>query len=165
MACFKLFPPMWERLQRFRALDSEARGLFLRGSIILPLIFLSMRVRGFNSTQAALRKFGFSSNEAIRLTPSNMTEQVERTARTIRAAACYGLRRPTCLEKSLALWWLLRRQGITSSLRIGTRKAGGRFGAHAWIEHDGAALNELDEPHRLYAAFEAEFAALPPEAV
>jgi hypothetical protein len=111
---------MWERLQRFRALDSEARGLFLRGTIILPLISLSLRFRGLNSTQAALRKFVFSSNEAIQLTPSNMTELIERTARMIRAAARYGLGRPSCLEKSLALWWLLR--PITSSLRIWNTK-------------------------------------------
>jgi len=70
----------------------------------------------------------------------------------------------TCLEKSLAPWWLLARQGIPSSLRIGTRKADGQFEAHAWIEYEGAALNELDEPHRHYAAFDAEFPPLPPEA-
>ena len=153
---------MWECLQRFRALDPAARGLFLRGTLILPLISLSLRLRGFHSTQSVLRKFANSSEGATR--SSRAAELAERTARMVRAAARYGLGRPTCLEKSLALWWLLGRQGIASSLRIGTRKAKGQFEAHAWIECDGAALDELDEPHRHYAAFDAEFATPPPEA-
>lgn len=162
---------MWERLQRFRALDSAARGIFLRGVVLLPLISFNLRLRGFTSTQAALRKFLPSSNEAARpavgptASPAaeHATEQAARTARMVRAAAYYGFGRPTCLEKSLALWWLLGRQGIASSLRIGTRKAAGQFEAHAWVEQNGAALNELDEPHQHYAAFDAAFPAIPRE--
>ena len=69
--------------------------------------------------------------------------------------------RSTCLEKSLALWWLLGRQGVASAVRIGARKNSAKFEAHAWIECDGVALNEPEEPHRHYAAFDAEFASLP----
>jgi len=75
------------------------------------------------------------------------------------AAASYGVGRPTCLEQSLALWWLLGRQGIESSVRIGAHKTAGRFQAHAWVEYDGAAVNEGDELHRHYAVFDATFPA------
>jgi len=37
------------------------------------------------------------------------------------------------------------------------------FEAHAWVERDGTALNEPDEPHHHYAAFDASLAASPPE--
>jgi hypothetical protein len=154
---------MWELLQRFRALDPASRGLFLRGTLILPLISLSLRLRGFNSTQAALRRFFSSSKVATQPEVSSAAARAALTARMVRAAARYGLGRPTCLEKSLALWWLLGRQGIASSLRIGTRKASGQFEAHAWIEYHGAALNELEQPHQHYAVFDAEFSTLPTE--
>jgi hypothetical protein len=67
---------------------------------------------------------------------------------------------PACLEQSLALWWLLGRQGIASSVRIGTRKTDQKFEAHAWVESGGAALNEAEEPHQHYAAFEEAFPVL-----
>jgi len=58
---------------------------------------------------------------------------------------------------------LLGRQGISSHLRIGIRKENEKFEAHAWVERHGAALNEPDEHHHHYAAFDAAFSALPPE--
>jgi hypothetical protein len=78
----------------------------------------------------------------------------------VHAAARYGLVQPTCLEKSLALWWFLGRRGMASSLRIGTRKDGGRLEAHAWIEFGGSALNETSGSLRSYAPFDAPLPAL-----
>ena len=83
--------------------------------------------------------------------------QVEMAVRLVNAAARCGLGRSTCLEKSLALWWLLRWKGIASSVRIGARTTGGKFAAHAWVERDGVALNEPREEHRHYATFDAAF--------
>ncbi len=85
------------------------------------------------------------------------------TARMVNAADRRGLVHPSCLAKSLTLWWLLGRQGISSCLRIGIRKKEERFEAHAWVERDGTALNEPDEHHHHYAAFDAAFSSLPPE--
>jgi len=81
----------------------------------------------------------------------------------VRAAVRNSLGHPTCLEESLALWWLLRRQGIGSDLRVGVRKDGEKFEAHAWVERDGIALNEPEARHQHYAAFDAALASLPPE--
>jgi len=52
----------------------------------------------------------------------------------VNAADRHGLVHPSCLAKSLTLWWLLGRQGIPSQLRIGTRKEKEKFEAHAWVE-------------------------------
>ncbi len=81
----------------------------------------------------------------------------------VRAAVRHGIGQSTCLEESLALWWLLGRQGMASELRIGIRKNDEKFEAHAWIERDGKALNEPEAQHQHYAAFDAAFSALPPE--
>jgi hypothetical protein len=81
----------------------------------------------------------------------------------VRAAARYGIGQPNCLKVSLALWWLLARQGIASDLRVGVRKDGEKLEAHAWVECGGVALNEPESPHQHFAAFGAALASLPPE--
>jgi len=67
----------------------------------------------------------------------------------------------TCLERSLVLWRLLTSRGIPAQLRIGARKNGGKFEAHAWIERNGAVVGELDGTHLHYAAFDKEFSEEP----
>ena len=95
---------------------------------------------------------------------SNCAQVTELTVRMLSAAARYGIGTPSCLEKSLALRWLLAKQGIATDLRIGVRKAGGKFEAHAWVEKGGRVLvSDFDAEHQHYAAFDASFSALPPE--
>jgi Transglutaminase-like superfamily len=48
-------------------------------------------------------------------------------------------------------------------LRIGIRKENEKMEAHAWVERDGAALNEPDEHHHHYLAFDAALSSLPEE--
>ena len=149
---------MWERLHRFSLLNSQARGMFLRAAVLLPLISLSLRVRGFRWTQQSLQGFSFLSKIEKRL-PENVaeSERIGLAVRMVNAAVRHGWSQATCLEKSLALWWLLRRHGIISSVRIGARAAGGKFEAHAWVDCEGAALNEPGNEHRHYATFDAAF--------
>ena len=85
------------------------------------------------------------------------------TAHMVNAADRHGMVHPTCLVKSLTLWWLLGRQGITSELRVGVRKQVGNLEAHSWVEREGLALNEPEERHRHYAAFDAALMSLPEE--
>ena len=152
---------MWERFRRFSALERPARKIFLRALVLLPLVALSLRWRGFSATQAALQRFLSTAR------PEGGATQVRKdasmTAHMVNAADRNGLVHPSCLAKSLTLWWLLGRQGIPSQLRIGIRKDVEKFEAHAWVEREGAALNEPDEHHHHYAAFDAAFTSLPTE--
>jgi Transglutaminase-like superfamily len=152
---------MWERLRRFSALERPARELFLRAMALLPLIALSLRWRGFRATQAGLQRFLSSPNQ--KPDDALVSRNVAMTAHMVNAADRYGLVHPSCLTKSLTLWWLLGRQGISSRLRIGIRKEKEKFEAHAWVERDGAAVNEPDGHHRHYAAFDESLSSLPPE--
>jgi Transglutaminase-like superfamily len=151
---------MWERLRRFNALGRGARGLFLRAAALLPLISLSLRLRGFRKTQAFLQRFLPQSNDTMDI---SVPARAELTIRMVRAAVRHSAGHPTCLEESLALWWMLGRQGITSGLRIGVRKRDEKFEAHAWVEREGVALNEPESLHEHYAAFDAALSSLPPE--
>lgn len=150
---------MLEQLRRFSALERRARGLFLRAAVLLPLISLSLRIRGFRKTQATLQKLLSSPNGA---TDASEREATSLTVRMVRAAVRHGFGHPTCLEESLALWWLLGQQGISSEMRIGVRKHNEEFEAHAWVEREGTALNEPEALHEHYAAFDAALSSLPP---
>ncbi len=151
---------MWERLRRFSALERPAQRLLLRAIVLLPLISLSLKLRGFRATQGALQRF--LSNRREQQDVDAHSQCIAQTAHMVHSAARYGLGNPSCLEESLTLWWLLGRQGVSSELRIGIKKDKEKFEAHAWVERDGTALNEPEANHHHYAAFDAGFAPLPP---
>lgn len=152
---------MWKAFQRYRALDPAAQTLFWQAVWMLALIGVSLRLRGFQRTKERLRK----KLPAQTVESRGTAEGLQKTCRMVKAAARYGFGHPTCLEQSLALWFLLQRQGIPAQLRIGVRKLPEKFEAHAWVDRDGVALNQGEEVHKHYAAFEAEFSELPGENV
>jgi len=152
---------MLESLRRFSALGRPAQALFLRALGMLPLVSLSLRLRGLHPTRTTLKRN--LSHSLAREDCESVEKQAALTAHMVHAADRHGLVHPSCLAKSLTLWWLLGRQGITSRLRIGVRKENGKLQAHAWVEREGVALNEPEEPHRHYAAFDRELASLPEE--
>jgi len=155
-------PPMWKAFQRYRELDPEARKLFWRAVSLLPVVARSLRVHGFQRTKENLAKKLASGARSSTL-PGASAEALKKTCRMVRAGAHYGWGNFTCLEQSLVLWYLLEKQGIPARLRIGVRKSPEKFEAHAWVEHDGVALNQNEEVHQHYAAFESEFSVLPGE--
>lgn len=57
----------------------------------------------------------------------------------------------------MTLWYLLRRQGIRSKLRIGVSKRDGEFEAHAWIELSGSALGEETGIPQNFVPFDLSF--------
>ena len=152
---------MWKAYQRYRALDPEARSLFGQAVLLLPQISLSLRARGFTKTKDTLQQ-KLHSTVSDRPLDQNTAEQVQKTCRMVKAASRYGIVRPTCLVESLALWYLLQKQGISVALRIGVRKSE-KFEAHAWVECAGVALTEPEAKHQEFAAFDAALASLPPE--
>jgi hypothetical protein len=153
---------MWEPFQRYRALDSDARKMFRRAAVLLPLIGASLRLRGYKRTQVWLEARCVRRSPALPQTAGNK-DIVEKTCRMVRAAVRYGMPGASCLEASLTLWYLLRLQGISATVRIGVRKHANLFEAHAWVEHEGAALNQSEEVHRHFAPFDSEFRVPPKE--
>jgi hypothetical protein len=150
---------MWERLRRFSELERSAQNLFLRAIVLLPIVSLSLRWRGFRATRAALERF--SPKVILGQEGPTASGRVAQTAHMVNLADRHGLVHPSCLAKSLTLWWLLRREGIPANLRIGIRKENEKFEAHAWVERDGAALNEPEEHHRHFTAFDEALSSLP----
>jgi Transglutaminase-like superfamily len=129
--------------------------MFRRATLVLLAIRVTLRLRGYKKTQGWLQEKLNRQNQTA--PPVGIqSECVEMTCRMVRAAEHYAPGRATCLEESLLLWYLLRSQDISATVRIGVRKEGTKFEAHAWVEREGVALNQRDEQHRHYAPFADE---------
>lgn len=62
-------------------------------------------------------------------------QRCDRLASAINRATRYGLFRPLCLTRAVALSRMLDAHGITGHrIRIGVRRDAGAFTAHAWVE-------------------------------
>ncbi|MBM2813159.1 MAG: hypothetical protein HW416_3918 [Chloroflexi bacterium] len=71
----------------------------------------------------------------------------------VEAAADRLLIGATCLPRAMTLWWLLRRYGVETDLRIGVRKQGPAFQAHAWVEYGAVPLNDATNVTDRFAPF------------
>jgi len=131
--------------------------VFVQATLLLPVIALSLRLRGFTRTRRSLQSLLAASSGAIAISRPATSTDALMVSRMVLAAALHSLFDATCLERSLVLWWLLARRGISSQLRIGVRKSGEKFEAHAWVERDGIAIAEPEASHRHYAPFAKEF--------
>jgi hypothetical protein len=88
-------------------------------------------------------------NVANRLADQNMVIRVCEAVNY--ACVCYP-KRALCLQRSFVTTYLLRKNGVQAQLVIGTQKL--PFKAHAWVEVEGAAVNERTNVHATYAVWE-----------
>lgn len=146
---------MPRRLDQWRALAPWERRLLMRLFLLLPIIGAALRLLDYNRTRALLARLAQPAKRRISEDPGAATpaDTAQRIARLVSIAANHGPYRATCLRQSLALQWLLSRRGIAAELRIGVRKDGATLLAHAWVEHEGQALNHVQGAHESYAAF------------
>jgi hypothetical protein len=142
-----------DSLHKFQRLSWAERWLLVQALFLLPLTAVALRWLGLRRWQAALAGLVRIDEPPVGSQVETAVQQVQATARMVRAAAWYSPYRASCLQQSLVLWWLLRRQGIHSDLRIGVRKEGGRLEAHAWVEHSGTVLNDVGNVDQCFSPF------------
>jgi len=66
-------------------------------------------------------------------------------ALAVERAAEYGLFRPSCLVRAVAVHRMLESHGFVGSwIRVGIRQEGGRFLAHAWVDYEGNVLADQE---------------------
>ncbi|MDY7092357.1 MAG: lasso peptide biosynthesis B2 protein [Acidobacteriota bacterium] len=129
------------------------RWLFLRSLILLPCCRLGLRVLGYRRLTALLGRWSRPAQDGAQAGPS--AELVSAHRRAVERGARYLPGHYTCLHRSLLLWWTLRRAGLDCQLRIGVRREDGELAAHAWIEHQGRAVNDQPTVAEEFAPFEA----------
>jgi hypothetical protein len=87
--------------------------------------------------------------------PARLTaDELPRLGTLVNSAAHHALGPANCLTRSLYLWWLLRRRGIDSQLRIGVRLNEGVLDAHAWVEYAGVPVNDRADVSADFAPFD-----------
>ena len=78
-----------------------------------------------------------------------------RLALGVLRAATYGVFRPLCLVRAVAINRLMERHGLRGSeVRVGVRWAEGQFQAHAWVEYAGEVLGDEERHVRGFAELE-----------
>ena len=137
---------------KFWRLSRPERRLLLKAFIILPLISLGLRLLGLQKLQTLLSRLDSGKKEATN--EKAALAQSQNIARVLGIASRHGFYQATCLPRSLALWWLLKSQGIECDIRIGVRKSDAGLDAHAWVEYLGRPLDDSQEVHENFSAFE-----------
>jgi hypothetical protein len=148
-------PKKW---RRFRNRSPEDRRLILHAALILPLTAIGLRVFGFQRLKELIEEYSLPAHYLPALPPDEQIDLALRIVQAVHSVELHGPAPPNCLNRSMTLWWLLRRKGIDGQLQIGARKEGGHFEAHAWVEHGGQVLNDGARMHELYARFDGPIA-------
>ena len=117
---------------------------------LLALTRFGLRWLGFGRSYRLIARL--SARPRAKISPSEPSiARARRTADTVtRINRGYALFGASCLEESLFLWGLLRRQGVPADFRIGVRTLTGPFESHAWVELDGIALNDIETVGQIY---------------
>jgi hypothetical protein len=109
--------------------------------------------------KAALHLLGFARTwrwmsvraEAIPPMTDVNADLVARAEYAIATGAALYPGRAACLERSLVLYWWLRRAGVPVEYRMGVQMY--PFLAHAWVEFRGQVVNDVPEHVKLFRPF------------
>jgi hypothetical protein len=116
----------------------EDTGAFeiLHTAVLLVLARLALIVLGFQRTATIVNRFSSAGDPCINVDPV----QVQATKYAVSLAAAFIPARILCLERSLVLYYKLKRNRVPAALRLGVRAL--PFAAHAWVELEGSPVNE-----------------------
>ena len=139
--------------KKFRTLSGSERSLCIQAFFLLPLFALSLRLFGIRRLHAFPARL-LPPDRIPLQHKSQMLLWAHDTARMMQVAGRrYPFRITNCLTQSVTVWWLLRRAGIESDLRIGVRKEANQLKAHAWVEYQGHVLNDMADNRSRFSPF------------
>jgi hypothetical protein len=137
------------KLSTIRSLSPFERRTLYITVLLLPALKIAINVWSYRRVTAVLVRTSQGRTKA-----TDPEQVIAGSVRIVRAAANYRALRATCLTRSMALWWLLRRQGIESEIRFGVKRGDDGIAAHAWVEQGRRVLNDRADVRKTYAAFE-----------
>jgi hypothetical protein len=139
--------------RRFGKLAEGERSLLIQALVLLPVTNAALHLVGLGRWQSFLARWAPLPKSGRARSRVSQVRRVSSTSRMVRLAARRGLYPASCLRSSLTLWWLLRRQGIDSALRLGVRKQGEGIEAHAWVEYEGNAVDGSESVLEHFVSF------------
>lgn len=135
-----------EAICRWQARPRDEQLLLLRACALLRLATVAPRLVSFRRLATWA---GVPHGEARKVTVAQVA-RARSYAACLERAARYQVSAAHCLQRSLALHWWLRLEGLPSELRIGVRKDGGELRAHAWVELAGTVVNDGPDDVRAF---------------
>jgi len=143
-------------------LELAEAALLAQALLVLPLAALALRRWGLAAVQQWLAQHPNPVSLHDSEDPASR-RRAERIAWTVQAAAAYGPWPANCLQRSVILWWFLRRRYLDGDLRIGVRRGeSGALDFHCWVEYAGQVINDQRDMRSRYATFDQ--AIVPPGA-
>lgn len=132
-------------------LPREERRAIITMMWLVPALHVAVRVFDYRRTRAFLERRANVRRARLEGALGDVRPYRLATSRVTRYSWLPG----NCLSRSLALLWLLQRNGHDADLRLGVSLDGGTFAAHAWVELGGVVLNDRQDVAMRYAAFPA----------
>lgn len=117
----------------------------LHCGFLIAAVKLMLKVRGFDATTSYIRR----CVAPVPTAGSADDSFVSKTEYAVAMAAALYPGRALCLERSLVLYYLLRRRGIPVTYCQGVQPC--PFLAHAWVEFRGQPINDVLEHVLLFA--------------
>lgn len=133
---------MGGRLRGWRALPPPERAILARLLLGLPLVSLSLRVLDYKRTRRLVE--WLTRHPHRRNATHDDVRTADRLAELAATAGHHGMVHATCLRQALLVYGMLRRRGLQPELKLGVRREGADFAAHAWVELSGQRLAQSD---------------------
>jgi hypothetical protein len=140
---------MFSKIRTFFELPNSHKWIFIKISLIVPLVELGIKTIKFKRTLAILKLF-------INRNPHSPENELKLVGRYTNYLHLYHRKFPflgKCLARSLTLWFLLKREGIETELKFGMKKENEKLLAHSWLEYDGKPLITKSEINEGYISF------------
>jgi hypothetical protein len=113
-------------------------------------IRIGSRVVGVPRNQAALRRWAFHT-KPNKFGAGDLIRDARRAQRI--AKILTGID-GNCLVRSLTLWNMLLRRGVSTDLRFAFRKLNEKIGNHPQLEYEGTPINETVREAQTYQPFD-----------
>ncbi len=139
-----------EALPRLKRLDWAAWRMLMRAQAALLRAQWEMRSRPTGELVS-------DDTVPTRDMAMDRLEDARRVALAVNRAATYGVFRPLCLARAMALRKLLAGEGIEgANVRVGVLLRNGAFIAHAWVEYAGQVVGDDPLMVARYAPLEVQ---------
>jgi len=140
-----------DNFRKFLSLSWLDRWVLLRCMFALPLAACALRWFGLRRCRAFIERTLRKKTAAVQTIST--VDEAQHVARLVRIAARRNLFPANCLQRSIVLWWLLRRRGIRSEIQFGCRAGDEGLEMHAWVECEGQVIGDRDDIRERFAPF------------
>lgn len=130
--------------------------LWVQLFVVNGVMIVALKIWSFQQIISATTQIA----DRTRSQSSEAAEAITAKARLrLRQIKRQGPIRGKCLSRSLALYGVLRRYGVHSTVQIGVRRNVDDFAAHAWVEIDNQPVNASPRVKTRHAVFGRSFGA------